>query len=115
MKNKKEKKEKPKYNIFQNTVYTFKNIWESGQKSLVIAEIIKIPVSFFISCIALYTPKIILDRLEFSENIKQIIAVIAALLIGTMFFELLYNFVESKEWSFYHRMWGYYNRHRQDF
>jgi len=111
MKNKKEKKEKPKYNIFQNTVYTFKNIWESGQKSLVIAEIIKIPVSFFISCIALYTPKIILDRLEFSENIKQIIAVIAALLIGTMFFELLYNFVESKEWSSYHRMWGYYNRH----
>jgi ABC-type multidrug transport system fused ATPase/permease subunit len=106
----KTKKEKPKYNVFQNTIYAFKNIWQSGQKSLAAAAAVKVPVNFILEVIALYTPKIILDRLEFSESMQVMIAVIAALLIGTMVFELVNNFVESREWSSYHKMWGYYNR-----
>ena len=71
----KKRKEKPKYNIFQNTVYAFKNIWKNGQKGHVIAAAVKIPINFIVTVITLYTPVIILNRLEFSDNIQQIITV----------------------------------------
>jgi ABC-type multidrug transport system fused ATPase/permease subunit len=107
----KKRKKKPIYSVIQNTVYVFKNIWENGQKSLAISTLARIPVSIILSVIALYMPKIIVDRLEFSESIQQMIAVVTVLLVGTMMFELLNNLIEAKEWSLGARMCGYYNRH----
>ena len=104
----KEKKEKPKYNLFQNTAYAFKNIWDSGQKMIVVAEIAKIPVSIILTIIGLYTPKIILDRLEFSDTMQEMIAVIVALLAVTMVFNLINNYIGAKQNMLEHRMIGYY-------
>ena len=110
---KKKVKEKPKYNIFQNTAYVFKNIWQNGQKSHVIATAAKIPINFIVTVIALYTPTIILNRLEFSDNIRQIIAVIAALLVITMIFDLADNFMDAKNsFTLAYKMWAYYSRKR---
>ena len=100
-------KEKPKYNVFKNTAYSFKNIWQNGQQSHVIAAAVKIPASFILSLIALYTPKFILDRLEFSDNIQQVIIMIAALLTGTMVFELINNFIDAKNsFTLAYKMWA---------
>jgi ATP-binding cassette subfamily B protein len=104
----KEKKVKPKYNLFQNTAYMFKNIWDSGQKMLAISAIIRIPVSVILTVIALYTPMIILNRLEFSDTMQQLISVITALLIVTMFFNLINNYIGAKHGMMEHRMVGYY-------
>ena len=104
----KEEKKKPKYNLFQNTAYAFFNIWESGQKMIVVAEIAKIPISIILTIIGLYTPKIILDRLEFSDTMQEMIAVITALLAVTMFFNLMNNYISAKQGMLEHRMIGYY-------
>ena len=105
--------EKPKYNIFQNTVYAFKNIWKNGQKSHVIVTAAKIPINFIVTVIALYTPTIILNRLEFSENIQQIIAVIAVLLIAAMVFDIADNFMDAKNsFTLAYKIWAYYSRKR---
>ena len=104
----KEKKEKPKYNLFQNTAYAFFNIWEIGQKMIVVAAIVRIPVSVILSAIALYTPKIILDRLEFSDTMKEMIAVITALLAVTMVFSLIENYVTAKRSTTDRRMACHY-------
>ena len=110
---KKVKKEKPKFNVFQNTAYAFKNIWRNGQKSHVIAAAAKIPIDFIVTVIGLYSPAIILDRLEFSDNIQQIIAVIAALLITTMIFDLADNFMDAKNsFTLAYKIWAYYSRLR---
>ena len=109
----KAKKEKPKYNVLQNTAYVFKNIWQNGQKGHVIAAAAKIPASFILSLIALYTPMIILNNLEFSENIERVIAVIAILLAATMVFELINNFFHAKNsGTLNYKMWAYYSRRR---
>ena len=106
-------KEKPKYNIWQNTAYAFKNIWQNGQKSHVIGAAAKIPTNFAVTVIALYTPKIILDRLEFSESIQRIIAAIIALLCATMIFDLADNFVDAKNsFTLAYKIWAYYSRKR---
>ena len=104
----KEKKEKLKYNLFQNTAYAFKNIWDSGQKMIVAAEIAKIPICIMLTVIGLYTPKIILDRLEFSDTMQQMIAVIVALGAVTMFFNLINNYITAKQGMLEHRMIGHY-------
>lgn len=109
------KDKKLKYNVLQNTIYAFKNILQSGYKKLAVSVIAKIPVSFALSVIALYMPKTILDRLEFSENIQQIIAVIATLILVNMIFSLLDNFIEGKATVVLnYRMWGYYFRLRHE-
>ncbi len=101
---------KVKYNVFQNTNYAFKNIWRSGQKTLVVSILAKIPVSFILSVIALYTPTIILNKLELSDTLQQIIAVIISLLMISMAFELINNFIEAKSVSFTQKIWAFYNR-----
>ena len=108
MKKDKEKKVKPKYNLFQNTVYCFKNIWESGHKMLVVSAIGKVPIAMILMVIGLYTPKIILDRIEFSTTMQEMIAVITALLALTMFINLISTYVESKSGMMANRMTLYY-------
>ena len=102
-------KEKPKYNVLQNTVYAFKNIWESGQKMLTAAAVARIPVSVSLTVIALYTPAIILDRLEFADSLQQMIAVITALLALTMAFNLINDYIGVKSGMLEFRMIGYYS------
>ena len=104
----KEKKIKPKYNIFQNIAYTLKNIWDSGQKMLAVSALARIPISIILTVIALYTPKIILDRLTFSETMQQMIAAITALLAVTMLFNLINNYIGAKHGMMEHRMIFYY-------
>ena len=111
----KKRKEKYKYNIFQNTVYAFKNIWKNGQKSHVIAAAAKIPINFIVTVITLYTPVIILNKLEFSDNVQQIIAVIAALLFAAMIFDLADNFMDAKNsFTIAYKVWAYYSRLRYE-
>ena len=113
MSDKTNKTAKPKYNIWQNTAYAFKNIWQNGQKSHVIATAAKIPINFIVTVIALYTPAVILNRLEFSDDMRQIIAVIAAILIGAMIFDLADNFVDAKNsFTLAYKIWAYYGRLR---
>ncbi|MCL2159754.1 MAG: ABC transporter ATP-binding protein/permease [Oscillospiraceae bacterium] len=104
----KEKKPKPKYNIFQNTAYAFSNIWASGQKMLVASAIARIPISLILSVIALYTPKIILDGLEFSETMQKMIAIVTALLAVTMLFDLVNTYIGAKHGMTEHRMIFYF-------
>ena len=108
MKKDKEKKEKPKYNLFQNTAYCLKNIWNSGQKMLVISVIGGIPIAILLTIIGLYTPKIILDRIEFSSTMQEMIAVITALLALTMFINLINNYIQAKRNMAEHRILFYY-------
>lgn len=105
----KEKKKKPKYNIFQNTAYALKNIWASGQKMIAFAAVARIPIAIILSVIALYTPKIILDSLEFSDTMQQMIAVIIAVLAVTMLFNLIDTFIGVKRTGFDLRLSGYFH------
>jgi ABC-type multidrug transport system, ATPase and permease components len=112
MKKVKDKKEKPKYNMFQNTAYGLKNIWDSGQKMLAVTTIVQIPIAIMLTVIGLYTSPIILNRLEFSNTTQQMVAVIIALLAGKMIFELINNFTGAKQSLILFRIQGYYTKLR---
>ena len=59
----KAKKEKPKYNIFQNIRYAFGNIWR-WDKLYYLAFIPQIPVSVFLPLAVVYFPKVLIGLIE---------------------------------------------------
>ena len=57
------KKEKPKYNIWQNIRYALGNIWR-WDKVYYLAFIPKIPISVFLPVAGVYFPKLLIELIE---------------------------------------------------
>ncbi|MCL2774067.1 MAG: ABC transporter ATP-binding protein/permease [Oscillospiraceae bacterium] len=63
----KKKKEKQKYNIFQNISYALGNIWR-WDKAYYLAFIPQIPISVFLPLAAVYFPKLLINLIQQKAN-----------------------------------------------
>ena len=90
----KEKKDKPKYSIFQNVGYMLGNMWRFSKKML-ITTFISIPLNLILTLIAVYIPKIILDSLELYDTFTEIALIITSILSAQIFINLLNKFINK--------------------
>lgn len=93
---KKEPKTKPKYTLLQNLIYYFKVLRQ--YKSKVIYMVLAgIPISILATALSMYTPKIILDRLEFSSVFTEIAFVIAGVFAAKLLIGLVKNGLDAQK------------------
>ena len=82
--------DKNKYSLFGNITYMLGNI-RRWRKSMLIAAIAGIPLTLFLTFIDIYIPKVIVDRLEFSDEFTRTAIVIIAILSAQAFMQLIKN------------------------
>ena len=74
----KKEKKKPKYTLWQNLKYYF-GVLRSFKSPVIFMFFMGIPVSILATIIVTYTPKIILEQLEFADTFTEIGFVIVAI------------------------------------
>ena len=84
---KKEAKRKPKYGMFSCVNYIYQILWRT-KRSQVFLGIAIVPVTLAVSALSLYTPSIILAKLEGAEGFSTIALVILGLLLARLLFDL---------------------------
>lgn len=75
MKKEKEKKEKPIYNMWQNTAYVFK-LGAKLQPVLIVFVVLSVLAFIFISLVNIYRAPVIIEKLEQQASIKELMLVI---------------------------------------
>lgn len=102
MKKEKEPTRKPKYGILYCMKWLVTRMWQ-WDRSLIWSSMALIPLSVILYCVGLYTPSIILDRLQINENFNETALVITALLCATLFFNLTKDIIDQVRWQAEHR------------
>ncbi len=95
-KEKKEPKKKPLYSLGQNLVYYYKTLREFKSKVIYMVAA-GIPFSILATVISMYTPKIILDQLEFSDTFMKIAFVIVGIFFAKLLCGLVNNGIEAQK------------------
>ena len=98
MKKEKEPTRKPQYGILYCMKWLVTRMWR-WDRSLIWSSMALVPVSVILYCVGLYTPSIILDRLQINENFNGIALVITALLCATLFFNLTKDLIAHVRWQ----------------
>lgn len=93
---KKEKKKKPKYSLWQNFIYYF-GVLRSFKSPVIYMFFAGIPVSILVTMIITYTPKIILERLEFSDTFTEIGFVIVAIFVTRLMLIMVKNGIDVEK------------------
>ena len=73
---KKENKSKPKYNMFQNSLFMIKVAWKEREKKVLVTLLLAALLSVVINLVGLYISPTILKMIENKDNIKSIIITI---------------------------------------
>lgn len=73
---KKENKSKPKYNMFQNSLFMIKVAWKERKKKVLVTLLLAALLSVVINLVGLYISPTILKMIENKDNIKSIIITI---------------------------------------
>ena len=94
-KKKKEPKRKPKYGLFSCVGYIYRLLWKY-ERRLAFVGIFTVPISLFLSALALYTPSAILSVLEVSERFSYIALVIVGLLLAKLLFDLINSILSNR-------------------
>ncbi len=93
------KKEKPKYNSFQNMMYLIKNIWK-WDKTLFLFSLIQIPATVIIPLLSIYLPKVLIDTISNNGNIHELMMDIGLPILGIILLNLIlkvsFNFSRGK-------------------
>ncbi len=84
----KEKKQKPTYNVWQNTVYVMKNAWQTD-KPMVIRMMVVIIASVAASLVQLYLPKTVVQLVTDQVTITELAIYIAVFSVVLGLFEAL--------------------------
>lgn len=74
-------KEKPKYSIFQNTMYIIRDNWK-WRPSLIWVGMLHIPLKVIVPLLIALIPKIIIDVIEQGGGVQQLLVVVPLLVAG---------------------------------
>ena len=80
MKKNKTKKDKPKYGLLSNVIYTYKNIWQYD-KFLVFSGLLIIPISLIVKAIGVYLPSYVLNLFQIFTEFEKIVLGIALIML----------------------------------
>ncbi|MCL2774759.1 MAG: ABC transporter ATP-binding protein/permease [Oscillospiraceae bacterium] len=97
-----EKKEKPKYNIWQNSVYVIKNAWVRD-RMLVIHILEQIFMTVIISTIALFLPKTVVTQIISGVRINTLVITVLVFTAVTVVLQAIKNYFDSA--FLYKRTW----------
>ncbi|HIU29765.1 MAG TPA: hypothetical protein IAD50_05655 [Candidatus Egerieisoma faecipullorum] len=92
----KDLKKKPKYTLWQNLVYYFKILRQFNSKVIYMVAV-GIPFSVLATLLSMYTPKIILDRLEFSNTFTKIAFIIVGIFAVKLINDLINNGIDAQK------------------
>ena len=92
----KDLKKKPKYTLWQNRVYYFKILRQFNSKVIYMVAV-GIPFSVLATLLSMYTPKIILDRLEFSNTFTKIAFIIVGIFAVKLINDLINNGIDAQK------------------
>lgn len=92
---KKAKKEKPKYNIFQNIKYALGNIWR-WDKLYYLAFIPQIPVSVFLPLALVYFPKLLIELIERKAGDTEMLVTISVYCLVLMAAGIINLFCDTR-------------------
>lgn len=103
----KDSKKKPRYTLWENLVYYFKILYQFNSKVIYMVAV-GIPLSIFATLLSVYTPKIILDRLEFSDTFTEIAFVIVGIFSVKLLTDLVNNGVDAQKQLYDTSTWSYF-------
>lgn len=90
MKKNKTKKDKPKYGLISNVIYTYKNIWKYD-KFIVFCGLFLIPIRLIVHALSVYLPSYVTSLFNKFSNFEQIIIGILAILL----FQLIAGIIDT--------------------
>lgn len=82
------KKEKPKYKVWENSLYLIKNMWK-WDKVLFLSGAIQIPITAIIPLLGIYLPKILIDSITSKESVHEFLISIGVPIIGMVLSTIL--------------------------
>ena len=95
MKKNKAKKDKPKYGLLSNVIYSYKNIWKYD-KFIVFCGLLLIPIRLILHAIGVYLPSYVTGLFDRFNNFEQIIIGIFAILLFQLILGILDTIVTQK-------------------
>lgn len=94
-KKQKEPRRKPKYGMLSCLKWMGKLLWK-WEKSLAVSSVLVIPITIALYWLNIYTPSIVLDRLQSAETFTIVVCTIVALLLATLGFRMIKNYIDIK-------------------
>lgn len=94
----KEPPRKAKYGTFVCIKWLLSRMWQ-WDKSLFLSSVLLLPMAVILHALGLYTPSIILDSLQTSEDFRNIVLVIIILVGARFFFNLIHDFFSQLRWN----------------
>ncbi len=88
------KKEKPMYNVWQNSVYVIKNAW-IRDKSVLFVILAQIFLSIAISVVSLYLPKVVVSQITSNVPVKTLIFTILMFTTTTVILQAVKNYFDN--------------------
>lgn len=94
-KKKKEPRRKPKYGMFSCLKWMGKLMW-SWERSFAVSAVLVIPIAVVLYWLNIYTPSIVLDRLQHADTFAVVVYTIIALLLAQLGFRMIKNYIDIK-------------------
>lgn len=94
-KKKKEPRRKPKYGMFSCLKWMSRLLW-GWDKSFAVSAVLVIPITVVLYWLNIYTPSIVLDRLQTADTFSVVVYTIVALLLAQLGFRMIKNYIDIK-------------------
>ncbi len=94
-KKKREPRRKPKYGMLSCLKWMGKLLWKT-EKTIAVSAVIVVPLGVALWWLNIYTPSIVLDRLQTSDRFITVVCAISVLLLTTLGFRMIKNYVDLK-------------------
>ncbi|MGL4738610.1 MAG: ABC transporter ATP-binding protein [Cellulosilyticaceae bacterium] len=91
----KEERKKPQYNVFQNTVFTVRKLWEWNKASLFYI-FGNIPVIVLLPLCTVYLPKVIVGEIENGQTPIHMMGAVGGIAIAMLVLSVLQQLVQAK-------------------
>lgn len=98
MRKRKIKKEKPKYGLFSNVIYAYKNIWQYD-KLLVLSGLLIIPISLIAKAISVYLPSYVINLFTIFSDFEKILIGIALIILIQFIVDIINAIINEKNSS----------------
>ena len=108
----KKEKKKPKYTLWQNLKYYF-GVLRSFKSPVIFMFFMGIPVSILVTVIITYTPKIILEQLEFSDTYTEIGFVIVVIFAVRMLLNMVKSGIDVEKQHYNSKTASYFSVFRE--
>lgn len=94
-KKKKEPRRKPKYKMLSCLKWMGRLLW-GWDKSFAVSAALVIPIAVALYWLNIYTPSIVLDRLQTADTFSVVVYTILALLLAQLGFRMIKNYIDIK-------------------